>query len=127
VHELLGHVPLLSNPKFAEFSQQVGLASLGASDEDIIKISTVSIPKFPHVTFISNLKINKLFYIIKLYWFSIEFGLCKENNETKAYGAGLLSAFGELKVRKQLFILTFMNRNNSERFSKSQARTVSHA
>lgn len=70
-HEIFGHTPLLTDARFAEFSHAIGKAGLKAEKKDFS-------------------------WLIRLYWFTIEFGLTKENGELKALGSGLASSKTEL-------------------------------
>lgn len=72
VHESIGHIPMFTNRAFADFSQFIGHGAKIATDRQLEELG-------------------------RLYWFTVEFGLIDEDGETKAYGAGLLSSYGELE------------------------------
>lgn len=72
VHEYIGHVPTLAHPPLAELGEAFGEASLGAHSDARFEA------------------------LIRVYWWTLEFGVLEEGGELKAYGAGLLSSFGEL-------------------------------
>jgi phenylalanine-4-hydroxylase len=72
VHEFIGHIPAFTNPDFADFSQSIGRGAVIATDEQLEQLG-------------------------RLYWFTVEFGLIEEGSEIKAFGAGLLSSYGELE------------------------------
>jgi phenylalanine-4-hydroxylase len=72
-HDLFGHVPLLFNPVFADYVQRYGAGGLKAHD----------------------LGAGEL--LSRLYWYTIEFGLIRQTDGLRAYGAGILSSSGELR------------------------------
>ncbi|WP_353235108.1 phenylalanine 4-monooxygenase [Diaphorobacter ruginosibacter] len=76
-HDLFGHVPLLFNPVIADYMQRYGQGGLKAE-------------KLGHCEMLS-----------RLYWYTIEFGLIREEQGLRAYGAGILSSGGELRYSVQ--------------------------
>lgn len=71
VHEIMGHMPLLANQDYADFFHFIGKASIGKNDFFIKQLGNC-------------------------YLFTAEFGLVKENNKFKVYGAGILSSGKEI-------------------------------
>jgi len=71
-HDLFGHVPLLFNPVFADYVQRYGEGGLKAAGLGACEM------------------------LSRLYWYTIEFGLIREQGGLRAYGAGILSSRGEL-------------------------------
>ena len=72
VHEAIGHIPMFTNPNFADYSQFIGHGARIATDKQLEELG-------------------------RLYWFTVEFGMVEHEGDIKAYGAGLLSSFGELE------------------------------
>jgi phenylalanine-4-hydroxylase len=72
-HDVFGHVPLHTLRVFADFLQTYGRAALMCGDASHVE------------------RLGRLF------WFTVEFGLIRENGEVKIYGSGLVSSHGESK------------------------------
>ena len=70
-HDVFGHVPLLTDPVFADYMQAYGKGGLRAAEHHAI---------------------DKL---ARLYWYTVEFGLIREAGGLRLYGAGIVSSYGE--------------------------------
>src|ERR1043165_2118120 len=77
VHELLGHALTLASPRLAELNRLVGEAARRTKTKDALE------------------------RLSRVYWFTIEFGVLREDGEVKAYGTGLLSSAGELEEMRE--------------------------
>ena len=74
VHEIVGHAVTLASKRLSELNRLFGKAVKRTSSLEAL---------------------NRL---SRVYWFTIEFGVLRENGALKAYGTGLLSSAGELEA-----------------------------
>ncbi|MEO1040311.1 MAG: phenylalanine 4-monooxygenase [Pseudomonadota bacterium] len=70
-HDVFGHVPLLTQPVFADYMQAYGRGGYKAIQHDMIE----------HLT--------------RLYWYTVEFGLISTDDGMRIYGAGIVSSESE--------------------------------
>jgi phenylalanine-4-hydroxylase len=70
-HDVFGHVPLLMNPSIADYIQAYGVGGLRAKDLGVL---------------------DKL---ARAYWYTVEFGLVRQADGLRIYGAGIASSYTE--------------------------------
>ncbi|MEO6805780.1 MAG: phenylalanine 4-monooxygenase [Edaphobacter sp.] len=70
-HDVFGHVPMHAHPVFGNFLQSYGQICARLTDHE------------------------QLERMGRLFWFTVEFGLIRQNGEIKVYGSGLISSHGE--------------------------------
>ncbi|MFJ9770771.1 phenylalanine 4-monooxygenase [Kitasatospora sp. NPDC101157] len=73
IHDVLGHGTHLSCPAFADIYRAIGRAARRIDDADVLQM------------------------ISDVYWFTLEYGVLDEGGRPKAYGAALLSSYGEIR------------------------------
>ena len=80
IHEVIGHANLLADPQFAELNRLAGEAARRAESDAALQ------------------------YVADVFWFTIEFGVVYEDGELRAYGAGILSSYGEIEEFREMEI-----------------------
>ena len=83
IHEIIGHANMLASPPLADLYERAGRASLRASSEEALD------------------------FFSRVFWFTLEFGVAWERGELRAYGAGLLSSYGEIQVFRDAEVRPF--------------------
>jgi phenylalanine-4-hydroxylase len=73
IHEVIGHGNTLAHPDFAAVNEQAGRAAQRVETQEALQ------------------------FLADCFWFTMEFGVVYEDGELKAYGAGILSSYGEIE------------------------------
>jgi phenylalanine-4-hydroxylase len=73
IHEVIGHGNMLASPRFAALKKAAGEAARRVETDDALQL------------------------IADIFWFTMEFGVMREDGELRAYGAGILSSYGEIE------------------------------
>jgi phenylalanine-4-hydroxylase len=73
IHEVIGHGNMLASPRFAELKRLAGEAAQRVETDEGLQ------------------------FIADVFWFTLEFGVVYEDGELRAYGAGILSSYGEIE------------------------------
>jgi phenylalanine-4-hydroxylase len=73
VHEVVGHANCLASDRFAALYRAAGGAARRVQEPDALE------------------------FVSKVFWFSLEFGVLREEGMVRTYGAGLLSSYGEIQ------------------------------
>jgi len=70
-HDVFGHVPLLMNPVMADYIQAYGVGGLRAQQLGVLP------------------------FLARVYWYTVEFGLVRQHDGLRIYGAGIASSYTE--------------------------------
>ena len=80
IHEVIGHGNMLASPRFAAVKHAAGKAARRVETDEALQ------------------------FVADVFWFTIEFGVMYEDGELKAYGAGILSSYGEIEEFRHMEI-----------------------
>jgi phenylalanine-4-hydroxylase len=80
IHEVIGHGNMLASPRFAALKRAAGEATLRVESDAALQM------------------------IADVFWFTLEFGVMYEEGELRAYGAGILSSYGEIEEFRSMDI-----------------------
>lgn len=80
IHEVIGHGNMLGSPRFAALKRAAGAATERVATDVALQA------------------------IADVFWFTLEFGVMYEDGELRAYGAGILSSYGEIEEFRSMEI-----------------------